>query len=125
MLKFMHVADLHLDYQQYGIKEREEDAYGAFEAAIQWAKTEGFISAPETSHAIAAVIREAKQAKEEGKEKVILFNWSGHGLMDLTGYQAFLEGKLVDYPLPDEEMQKSIAVMDGLPKPSTAKSGKW
>ncbi len=96
-----------------------------YEAAIQWAKTEGFISAPETSHAIAAVIREAKQAKEEGKEKVILFNWSGHGLMDLTGYQAFLEGKLVDYPLPDEEMQKSIASMDGLPKPSTAKSGKW
>jgi tryptophan synthase beta chain len=96
-----------------------------YEAAIQWAKTEGFISAPETSHAIAAVIREAKQAKEEGKEKVILFNWSGHGLMDLTGYQAFLEGRLADYPLPDEELQKSIAVMDGLPKPSTAKSGKW
>ncbi|MCK5270516.1 MAG: TrpB-like pyridoxal phosphate-dependent enzyme [Sedimentisphaerales bacterium] len=96
-----------------------------YEAAIQWAKTEGFISAPETSHAIAAVIREAKQAKEEGKEKVILFNWSGHGLMDLTGYQAFLEGRLADYPLPDEELQKSIAVMDELPKPSTAKSGKW
>jgi len=96
-----------------------------YEAAIQWAKTEGFISAPETSHAIAAVIREAKQAKEEGKEKVILFNWSGHGLMDLTGYQAFLEGRLADYPLPGEELQKSIAVMDGLPKPSTAKSGKW
>ena len=96
-----------------------------YEAAIQWAKTEGFISAPETSHAIAAVIREAKQAKEEGKEKVILFNWSGHGLMDLTGYQAFMEGRLADYPLPDEELQKSISVMDGLPKPSTAKSGKW
>ncbi len=96
-----------------------------YEAAIQWAKTEGFISAPETSHAIAAVIREAKQAKEEGKEKVILFNWSGHGLMDLTGYQAFMEGRLADYPLPDEELQKSIAVMDELPKPSTAKSGKW
>ncbi len=96
-----------------------------YEAAIKWAKTEGFISAPETSHAIAAVIREAKQAKEEGKEKVILFNWSGHGLMDLTGYQAFMEGRLADYPLPDEELQKSISVMDGLPKPSTAKSGKW
>ncbi len=96
-----------------------------YEAAILWAKTEGFISAPETSHAIAATIREAKLAKEEGKEKVILMNWSGHGLMDLTGYQAYLEGKLVDYPLPDEEMQKSLTSLENLPKPSTAKSGKW
>jgi tryptophan synthase beta chain len=45
--------------------------------------------------------------------------------MDLTGYQAFLDGKLHDYPLPDEELQKSISIMDGLPKPSTAKTGKW
>jgi len=96
-----------------------------YEAAILWARTEGFISAPETSHAIAATIREAKQAKEEGKEIVIIVNWSGHGLMDLTGYQAFLEGKLKDYPLPDEELQKSLGVLDNLPKPSLAKSGKW
>ncbi len=96
-----------------------------YEAAILWARTEGFISAPETSHAIAATIREAKQAKEEGKEKVILMNWSGHGLMDLTGYQAYLEGKLEDYPLPDEEMQKSLKALENLPKPSTAKTGKW
>ena len=96
-----------------------------YEAAMLWARTEGFISAPETSHAIAATIREAKQAKEEGKEKVILANWSGHGLMDLTGYQAFLEGKLVDFPLPEEELQESLHVMDKLPKPSMAKSGKW
>jgi len=96
-----------------------------YEAALLWAKTEGFISAPETSHAIAAVIRQAKLAKEEGKEKVILFNWSGHGLMDLTGYQAYLEGKLTDYSLPDEELQKSIEVMANLPKPQIAKSGKW
>ena len=96
-----------------------------YEAAMLWARTEGFISAPETSHAIAAVIREAKQAKDEGKERVILMNWSGHGLMDLTGYQAFLEGKLSDYALPDEDLQASLHSMDNLPKPSTAKSGKW
>jgi len=96
-----------------------------YKAALLWARTEGFISAPETSHAIAATIREAKKAKEEGKEKVIVFNWSGHGLMDLTGYQAFLEGKLHDYPLPEEDLQQSIGVMKDLPKPSTAKSGKW
>ena len=96
-----------------------------YESAVQWAQTEGFISAPETSHAIAATIREAKQAKEEGKEKVILMNWSGHGLMDLTGYQAYLEGKLVDYPLPEEELQKSLKAIENLPKPNMAKSGKW
>jgi len=96
-----------------------------YEAASLWARTEGFISAPETSHAIAAVIRQAKQAKEEGKEKVILFNWSGHGLMDLTGYQAYQEGKLIDYPLPEEELQNSLKVIENLPKPSTAKTGKW
>jgi len=96
-----------------------------YEAAMLWARTEGFISAPETSHAIAATIRQAKQAKEEGKEKVILMNWSGHGLMDLTGYQAYLEGKLVDYPLPEEELQKSLKALENLPKPSSAKTGKW
>lgn len=89
-----------------------------YKAAILWANTEGFIPAPETSHAIAAVAREALQAKEEGKEKVILFNWSGHGLMDLTGYDAYLSGKLSDYELPDSVMQKSLASLDGLPKPA-------
>ncbi|HEY5621804.1 MAG TPA: TrpB-like pyridoxal phosphate-dependent enzyme, partial [Pontiella sp.] len=88
-----------------------------YEAALLFARTEGFISAPETSHAIAQTIREAKRATEEGREKTILMNWSGHGLMDLKGYEAFLDGKLEDYPLPDELLQKSQASMDGLPRP--------
>ena len=88
-----------------------------YESAMLFAETEGFISAPETSHAIAQTIREARQAKEEGKERVILMNWSGHGLMDLTGYEAFLDGKLADYPLPQEMLERSLASMDGLPKP--------
>jgi tryptophan synthase beta chain len=88
-----------------------------YEAAVQFARTEGFISAPETSHAIAQAIREAKQAKEEGKEKTILFNWSGHGLMDLKGYEAYFDGNLKDYPLPDELLEKSEHCMDGLPMP--------
>ena len=96
-----------------------------YDAAVMWARTEGFISAPETSHAIAATIREALKAKQEGKEKVILMNWSGHGLMDLTGYQAFMEGRLHDYPLPDEDLQKAAKDIEHLPKPSTAKTGKW
>ncbi len=88
-----------------------------YDAAVLFARTEGFISAPETSHAIAQTIREAKQAKEEGKERVILMNWSGHGLMDLKGYEAFFNGELENYPLPEELLQRSIACMEGLPKP--------
>ena len=87
-----------------------------YEAALLFAHTEGFIPAPETSHAIAQTIREAKQAKEEGKEKVILMNWSGHGLMDLQGYDAYMSGKISDYPLPEELLQRSIAAsLEGHP----------
>ncbi|MGA2265062.1 MAG: TrpB-like pyridoxal phosphate-dependent enzyme [Phycisphaerae bacterium] len=95
-----------------------------FEAAITWARTEGFIPAPETSHAIAAVIDQARQAKDEGKEKVILFNWSGHGLMDLAGYDAYLQGKLRDYPLSDDELAKGLADLKGHPTPVLRKAGK-
>jgi tryptophan synthase beta chain len=88
-----------------------------YEAAVMWARTEGFISAPETSHAIAETIDQANRAKEEGKEKVILMNWSGHGLMDLTGYDAYFQGKLHDYSLPEEELKAGLAPLEGLPKP--------
>lgn len=88
-----------------------------YKAAVLFAQTEGFIPAPETSHAIAQTIREAEQAREEGKQRVILMNWSGHGLMDLSGYDAFFDGRLSDYELPESELQKSIACLNGLPKP--------
>ena len=97
----------------------------SYDAAVTWARTEGFIPAPETSQAIAAVIDEAKKAKEEGVEKVILFNYSGHGLMDLTGYDAYLSGKLTDYELPDEEMNKYLKDLENLPKAEMRKSGRW
>jgi len=96
-----------------------------YQAALTWAKTEGPICAPETSHAIAAVIDEAAKAKEEGKEKVILFNYSGHGLMDLSGYDAFLSGKLTDYELPEEDLRKFTAPLKNLPKAEMKKTGKW
>ncbi len=67
-----------------------------FEAAITWARTQGTVPAPETGHAIRAVIDEALAAKQEGAEKVILFNYSGHGLLDLSAYDAYLRGELVD-----------------------------
>jgi tryptophan synthase beta chain len=88
-----------------------------FAAGITFARTEGFIPAPETNHAIACVIEEAKRAKEEGKEKVILFNWSGHGIIDLAAYDAYLSGKLEDYVLPDEEIQKLIKDLEKFPRP--------
>jgi tryptophan synthase beta chain len=97
----------------------------SYQAAVMFARTEGIIPAPETSHAIAAAIQEANKAKEEGKEKVILFNLSGHGLMDLTGYERFFSDQLVDYPLPEEELQKSIKSIENLPKPAVSKTGKW
>jgi len=96
-----------------------------YEAALTWAGTEGAITAPETSHALAAVIDEANKAKEEGKEKVILVNYSGHGLMDLTGYDAYLSGKLSDYELPEADLTRYTKELENLPKAEMRKSGKW
>ncbi len=94
----------------------------AFEAGILWARTEGVIPAPETTNALALVVEEAKKAKEEGKEKVIVFNFSGHGLLDLAGYEKYLAGGLKDYELSDDEMAKSLEVFADFPKPQDFKS---
>jgi tryptophan synthase beta chain len=67
-----------------------------FEAAVQFARSEGIVPAPESAHAIAAVVKEATQAREAGKKRVILFNLSGHGMLDLSAYEAYLTGKLQD-----------------------------
>ena len=96
-----------------------------YESAMLWAQTEGAICAPETSHALAAAVDEAIQAREEGKEKVILLNYSGHGLMDLTGYDAYLSGKLTDYELPDGDLKKYTEPLQSLPKAEMRKTGKW
>ena len=82
-----------------------------------FSKTEGIIPAPETTHAIAATIREAKRAKEEGKEKVILFNFSGHGLINLVGYNKYLAGELQDYEYPEEEIARNLKKLEGYPLP--------
>ncbi len=85
-----------------------------FEAGLLFARSEGFIPAPETNHAIKAAIDEAVRAREEGKEKVILFNFSGHGLLDLSSYDAFFKGELKDYELTDEEIKKALAELEKL-----------
>ncbi|MCD4710756.1 MAG: TrpB-like pyridoxal-phosphate dependent enzyme, partial [Bacteroidales bacterium] len=88
-----------------------------YEAGVLFSRTEGIIPAPETTHAIASVIRQAKLAKEEGKEKVILFNFSGHGLMDLVGYDKFLKGELKDIELSSKDFEQFTAVLKNHPSP--------
>ena len=90
-----------------------------FEAGILFARTEGIIPAPETNHAIAKVIREAKKAKEEGKEKTILFNFSGHGLIDLSSYQGYLDNNLKYYELSDDVIKQSEEILKKYPTPRT------
>jgi predicted alternative tryptophan synthase beta-subunit len=80
-----------------------------FEAAIQFAQTEGIVPAPESAHAIRAAIDEAIDAKKKGESRVILFNLSGHGDYDMSAYQAYLSGKLQDYEYPEEAIQVSLA----------------
>jgi len=104
------------------IEARSVTQLEAYKAGVAFAKTEGFISAPETNHAIAGVIEEAKKAKEEAKEKVILFNWSGHGLIDLAAYDKYFAGELYDFVLTDEEMLASEKVFQDHPKPQLLKS---
>lgn len=94
----------------------------AYEAGIILTKTEGIIPAPETNHALATVVDEARKAKEEGKEKVILFNWSGHGLIDLSAYDKYFAGELTNYSLADEELKESQKVFADFPKPQVLKS---
>ena len=99
------------------VEPRAYNQLETFEAGIKWARSEGFIPAPETNHAIAAVVEEARRAKEEGKEKTIVFNWSGHGLVDLASYDAYLTGKLVNYNLPEEDIDRAKATVSQFPKP--------
>ncbi len=86
-----------------------------FEAAIQFTRSEGFIPAPETAHAIRVAIDEALDAKLKGEKRVILFNFSGHGLLDLGAYQAYLSGQLQDYEYPTQFIEASLAKLPKVP----------
>ena len=100
-------------------------AYGqveTYEAGLLVARNEGFIPAPETNHALACVVDLARQAKEEAKEKVILCNFSGHGLIDLGAYEQFLAGNLTDYDFPAEDIAEAEKILEQYPKPQHLKS---
>lgn len=83
-----------------------------FEAGILFARTEGIIPAPESTHAIAQAIREARQAQKEGKTKTILFNLSGHGMIDLYAYEQYFAGTLQNYSIPDSEINNSLKTLE-------------
>lgn len=83
-----------------------------FKAATIFAQAEGIIPAPESSHAICVAIQEALKAKEEGKQKTILFNLSGHGLIDMSAYDMYLRGDLKNYEVPDSEIESNLSDLD-------------
>ena len=88
----------------------------SFKAGVLFAQTEGIIPAPESCHAIAATVREALKCKETGESKTILFNLSGHGFVDMSAYDQYLEGNLQDYTVSDEDIARFIADADALNK---------
>jgi tryptophan synthase beta chain len=85
-----------------------------FKAGILFAQAEGIIPAPESTHAISVAIREALKAKEEGQEKVILFNLSGHGLIDMMSYEKYLQGGLHNFEIEQASIDDSIARIQSL-----------
>ncbi len=77
-----------------------------------FARTEGIIPAPESCHAIAATVREALKCKETGEKKVILFNLSGHGLIDMASYDQYNSGNLANYSISDQEIERNLEALD-------------
>ncbi len=80
----------------------------SFDCGLLFARTEGIVPAPESCHAIAATVREALKCKESGESKVILFNLSGHGLIDMTAYEQYLNGDLMNYEVTNEDIKKNL-----------------
>ena len=99
------VSQLIKDKMMHGVDIPQLES---FEAGLLFARTEGIIPAPESCHAIAATIREAKKCKVSGEKKTILFGLSGHGLIDMTAYDSYLNGDLQNYAVSDAEIEKNL-----------------
>jgi tryptophan synthase beta chain len=93
------------------IDARSVHQRAAFEVGIQFARTEGILPAPESTHAIKVAVDEALEAKERGEARVILFNLSGHGAFDLASYEKYLAGELEDYEYPAEKVEQALAAL--------------
>jgi tryptophan synthase beta chain len=87
-----------------------------FEAGVIFARTEGIVPAPETNHAIRAVMDEALRCKESGEPKVLLFNLSGHGHFDMAAYDRYFAGELQDYAYPEEAIQEALSHLPQIPE---------
>ncbi len=112
-LRYHGMAPLVSLLKEHGfIDARSVHQRASFEAGVQFARSEGILPAPESTHAIRVAIDEALDARESGESRVILFNLSGHGHFDLTAYERFLSGKLEDYEYPREKVEVALA---GLP----------
>jgi tryptophan synthase beta chain len=108
-LRYHGAAPLVSQLLNHGIIEaRAVGQLACFEAAVQFARTEAIIPAPESSHAIRAAIDEALEATKEGKPRVILFNLSGHGHVDMAAYDDYFAGKLEDFEYPAAKVQESL-----------------
>lgn len=113
-LRYHGMSPLVSALYKHGVIEARAPLQNAcFAAAITFARTEGIVPAPETSHAIRVVIDEALACKQSGEARTILFNLSGHGNFDMQAYDDYLAGRLVDYVYPAEKVQEALA---GLPK---------
>jgi tryptophan synthase beta chain len=90
----------------------------AFASAVLFAGSEGIIPAPEAAHAIHGALRVAAAADEAGERRTILFNLSGHGHFDMAAYDNYFAGKLVDVALDDQELERALRAIEGLPAPA-------
>jgi tryptophan synthase beta chain len=97
------------------IEARSYHQLACFEAGVLFAKTEGIVPAPESSHAIRAAIDEALRCKSEGKGQTIVFNLSGHGHFDMQSYTDYFAGKLTDQPYDDAALASSLSLLPKTP----------
>ena len=115
-LRYHGMAPIICHLHKLGLVEaRAEHQLATFEAGVTFARTEGIISAPETNHAIKAVIDEALKCKESGEAKTILLAHSGHGHFDMGAYDSYLSGKLTDYEYPEEKVKEALASLPQQP----------
>ncbi len=109
-LRYHGMASSICELYRHGIIEaRAVNQLATFEAGLLFARNEGILPAPEAAHAVRGAIDEALQCREEGTSRTIIFNLCGHGHFDLSSYERYLSGKLVDYELPQQEVDRALA----------------
>src|SRR5690606_38401515 len=114
-LRYHGMASIVCELFDQGLIEAQAIAQlDTFKAAVTFARAEGIVPAPEPSHAIAQVIREAQAAKEAGEKRVILFNLCGHGHFDMAAYEQYLSGSLTDFEYPQAEIEAAMAELPAI-----------